>query len=423
MTKEYARDNSSNAEDHEGRSKLARRASLTQRRLRRFMSLPFCLALGAFPIRMACPLCGDRCTCSSANTGKVIAGSRVSVLVEPQRDSKNPDLSDLGAHANPQHSSTQRACGGDWRGEVANRVQAHRARRRRRYDPESSMSLTFPGTPAASDPAKQPTENGSNGRSEYQQGSNAPEFSDCEQAEEGRLDLEDMRPSPYRRIVVTPPAESIEDKVIQFPRSAEQDRLFDEELAEEISTTPRILDSPETAEEAPPLSRTVPPLANFHLDDFASAESAQWHEEAEDSQIELPLQVAAMGARTMSALTDAVVVMTAVGLFGVIVLSMAKFVPQGRVAVAIAVLLPLTLWAAYHYVFLVYAGRTPGMQLAQLELSSFEGCVPTRKIRGWRAVSMLLSCASVGLGFAWAAVDEDRLSWHDRITRTYLRQS
>jgi len=35
----------------------------------------------------------------------------------------------------------------------------------------------------------------------------------------------------------------------------------------------------------------------------------------------------------------------------------------------------------------------------------------------------VLSCISLGLGFAWAALDEDCLGWHDRITRTYLRQS
>jgi uncharacterized RDD family membrane protein YckC len=266
---------------------------------------------------------------------------------------------------------------------------------------------------------------------QYQQTSSAEEFSYqssvAVRENEAEVEVEDTRPSPYRRILLKPVAEEsaiADDKIIQFPRSAEQDRLFADELAEAISATPRILDveAPEAAENE--ASAKLPPLATFHLDDFVSSiQASQWQDDPGESEIELPLQVAPMGARTMSALTDAVVVMTAAALFGVIVLSVAKFVPQGRVAAAMGLLLPLTLWAAYHYLFLVYAGRTPGMQMAQLELSSFEGCVPTRKIRGWRAVSMVLSCTSLGLGFAWAAVDEDRLSWHDRITRTYLRQS
>jgi hypothetical protein len=33
---------------------------------------------------------------------------------------------------------------------------------------------------------------------------------------------------------------------------------------------------------------------------------------------------------------------------------------------------------------------------------------------------MLFSLVSMGLGFAWALVDEDCLCWHDRMTRTFL---
>jgi uncharacterized RDD family membrane protein YckC len=118
-----------------------------------------------------------------------------------------------------------------------------------------------------------------------------------------------------------------------------------------------------------------------------------------------------------------VLVLTAAALFSMIVLSIAKFVPQGKSALMIAVLLPASLWAIYHYIFLVFAGITPGMMMAQLELSSFEGCVPLRKTRASRAFAMMLCCVSLGLGFFWAMVDEDNLGWHDRMTRTYLRQS
>ena len=35
---------------------------------------------------------------------------------------------------------------------------------------------------------------------------------------------------------------------------------------------------------------------------------------------------------------------------------------------------------------------------------------------------MILSLAPVGLGFAWSIFDEDHLTWHDRISQTYLRK-
>ena len=35
--------------------------------------------------------------------------------------------------------------------------------------------------------------------------------------------------------------------------------------------------------------------------------------------------------------------------------------------------------------------------------------------------AMLLSLAPLGLGYLWAFFDEDRLGWHDRISRMYQR--
>jgi uncharacterized RDD family membrane protein YckC len=351
--------------------------------------------------------------------------------VEPNNDAQT--FESLAA-ARGENDPRTNELGNDWRGEVANRVQAHRARRRRRYDPESSLSLSFTQTANSADAGEPSPEKTRNTTQQYHQTSSAPELEapDLEGGGVSTLveEIEDSRPSPYRRIVLKSsepePEIAAGDNVIEFPRSLEQDLLFAHELAESISATPRILESepPEaTVEPEPPVSK-LQPLATFHLDDYVSSAPDSWQaDEEEESEIELPLQVAPANARTMCVLTDAVVVLTASALFAVIVMSIAKFVPQGRLGVALALLLPLGLWSAYHYLFLVYGRATLGMQMAQLELSSFEGCVPTRRIRAWRALSLLLSCASLGLGFAWAMVDEDRLGWHDRITRTYLRRT
>jgi hypothetical protein len=216
-----------------------------------------------------------------------------------------------------------------------------------------------------------------------------------------------------------------EDNIIEFPKPAPTQNLFAEELAEPI-TMPRILDVPEDEVhgEALELEAGVPQqIATVFLD--TPAAMPEWAEkyEEEDYGITLPIQVAPLGPRILCGVMDAVLVLTASALFALIVLSVAKFVPQGKAATAIAILLPAALWAAYHYIFLVFGGITPGMLMSQLELSSFEGCVPTRRTRAMRAVAMVLSGMSVGLGFAWAVFDEDSLGWHDRITRTYLRQS
>jgi uncharacterized RDD family membrane protein YckC len=219
-----------------------------------------------------------------------------------------------------------------------------------------------------------------------------------------------------------------ETNIIEFPRPAAQtDDLFAYELAEPMVESPRILDVPDE----PAISAPQPAgysLSSICLDnDGEDKEIPDWirnyRDEYDDAGLELPLQVAPLRPRFVSAVIDSALVLTATALFCVIVLSITKYMPQGKPALLIAIVLSATFWLAYHYAFLVFSGLTPGMQVAQLELCSFEGCYPLRKTRGARAFAMGVSCMSLGMGFAWAAVDEDRLGWHDRITRTYLRYS
>jgi hypothetical protein len=40
-----------------------------------------------------------------------------------------------------------------------------------------------------------------------------------------------------------------------------------------------------------------------------------------------------------------------------------------------------------------------------------------------RLLALVLSLLPVGLGVAWSIFDENHLSWHDRLSRTYLKKS
>jgi uncharacterized RDD family membrane protein YckC len=93
---------------------------------------------------------------------------------------------------------------------------------------------------------------------------------------------------------------------------------------------------------------------------------------------------------------------------------------QAKTGLLIALAAPCLLWAIYEYLFLVYAGTTLGMKLAHLELVTFDGLRAHRRTRRGRALAMVLSTLSLGLGLVWALLDEDTLCWHDRITRTYV---
>ena len=79
----------------------------------------------------------------------------------------------------------------------------------------------------------------------------------------------------------------------------------------------------------------------------------------------------------------------------------------------------LLLWILYQHLFLLYAGRTLGMSMRGIRLSTFDGRVPEWKERASRARCIFISFASVTLGFIWALVDPDTLCWHDHISQTF----
>jgi RDD family len=75
----------------------------------------------------------------------------------------------------------------------------------------------------------------------------------------------------------------------------------------------------------------------------------------------------------------------------------------------------------YHALFFWFSEATPGMRCARIGLCTFDDENPTRRAIRRRLGAMLLSACPLGFGFAFAALDEQRLTWHDRITKMYLR--
>jgi len=77
--------------------------------------------------------------------------------------------------------------------------------------------------------------------------------------------------------------------------------------------------------------------------------------------------------------------------------------------------------AAGYKLLYCYAGvATLGQQGARLHIVSFDGQAPTRQQRMIRMASGWVSLASAGMGILWALVDQERLSWHDHISQTFL---
>src|SRR5580693_130528 len=246
-----------------------------------------------------------------------------------------------------------------WRHEVAARVDNYRARRRPRAPRYPSLQLKF-----------EPSEPSSTGQAAGQPATTAV-------PSRLAVAMQDPLAVSQRELSIQPetydaPRLNVQEagaRILEFPRSAAPPvfppPVFDE-LAEPVVDRPRILEVPEL--ELPP-----PALGGILMDPVAEPEKER------RPGFELPLQAA-----------------------------------------GISVSLIALFWITYQYLLLVFTGTTPGLKLARLRLSRFDGSAVPVRIRRWRVLASVLSGLSLALGYAWCFLDEDRLCWHDRITRTYM---
>jgi uncharacterized RDD family membrane protein YckC len=196
-------------------------------------------------------------------------------------------------------------------------------------------------------------------------------------------------------------------RILEFPRSAATPAPVLDELAEPVMDRPRILEVPELL--LPP-----PALGGILI------EPVEVPAKERRPGFELPLQAAPMSRRLLAGAIDCSLVISAFAVFADIFFRVTSIVPALPQAAGVSVSLIALFWAVYQYLLLVYTGTTPGLKLARLRVSRFDGAAVPRKIRRWRVLASMLSGLSLALGYAWCFMDEDQLCWHDRITRTYM---
>lgn len=100
----------------------------------------------------------------------------------------------------------------------------------------------------------------------------------------------------------------------------------------------------------------------------------------------------------------------------------AKDLPSLRATEIGTVLGLIVVGVLYRAFFYALGNGTPGMKYAGIALCTFDGHEPPRPQRFRRLAALLLSVLPVGVGLLWAIFDDDHLSWHDHLSRTYLRR-
>ena len=199
-------------------------------------------------------------------------------------------------------------------------------------------------------------------------------------------------------------------------RSAEssQLRIFEVEAAE-ISSTPAVESA--APEWSSILLSPQPAPTMIQLTD----------EEPFVPTVKVP-QTAAISLRLMAAIVDGVIVTASMLIFvAVFVLTASHFAPPGALRMSpqgalIAAAGTLAVFGLiYQLLFFTFSESTPGMRYARIALCTFSDDNPTRAAMRHRIFAHLLSACPLGIGYLWAMLDDDRLGWHDRITRMYQR--
>jgi uncharacterized RDD family membrane protein YckC len=130
--------------------------------------------------------------------------------------------------------------------------------------------------------------------------------------------------------------------------------------------------------------------------------------------------VASIEERRVAGLIDALCLLFAYGAFLTLFGSLGGHFTLSKLSAAVYAATFIFVYLQYFSLFTVFGGTTPGMILRDLHVVSFSGEPPTPRQMLWRSVGYILSAGTFFLGFLWAMWDEDSLTWHDRLSHTYL---
>lgn len=222
--------------------------------------------------------------------------------------------------------------------------------------------------------------------------------------------------------------------LIEFPRQLiaprkARPRLAEGPLREDIAPEPQlrifevepeqISTEPVKAEEA---VAEAPVWQSLLLDSAPATESAAQIET--HSQVARLVDIAPVSLRLMAAMVDGCCIGAAFLAFvsaaayvagpGVAMLSRPALAGAALGSLLIAGLL-------YHLLFFTFADATPGMLYARIGLCTFSEENPSRRAMRRRLMATVLAACPVGLGLLWVWMDDDRLGWHDRMSRIYQR--
>jgi uncharacterized RDD family membrane protein YckC len=151
-----------------------------------------------------------------------------------------------------------------------------------------------------------------------------------------------------------------------------------------------------------------------------AAEASRQTAESVETQQSGLYPVASIEERRLAGLVDAACLLFACGGFLTLFGSLGGHFAFSKLTTVVYAAAFAIVYLQYFSLFTVFGGTTPGMMLRGLRVVDFSGEDPTPRQLLLRAAGYMLSAGTFFLGFLWSQWDEDELTWHDRISRTYL---
>lgn len=280
-------------------------------------------------------------------------GARACNFCEESGSSFQQEVSTKSKQGNPALDAAARE---QWRGELNQRLQAYRARRRKPDGMDGQTQLPFEHpSPASASVACATTP-----------------------VEESRAEKPAIREEFAFTLAIGPPKKSEE---------------FETHLLIDVSVSP--------------------PAGEEHV-------SSNFVSETPDLADSRMIPCASIDERRSAALIDVACLAFAYGAFLMLFGSLGGHFTLSKLSATVYFLTFAFVYVQYFGLFTVFGGTTPGMMIRGLQVTSFSGDVPAARQYLLRAAGYMLSAGTLFLGFFWALWDEDGLTWHDRISNTYL---
>ncbi len=130
--------------------------------------------------------------------------------------------------------------------------------------------------------------------------------------------------------------------------------------------------------------------------------------------------VASTMHRAVAAFLDSAMIFIACGIFTGIFQEFGGSVQVDKFSVTIFICSLVLITTFYGLLFAIAGRETAGQSWTELRLINFDGFPPDGQSRALRFIGCWLSFCACGSGLCWALLDEEDLTWHDHMSKTFL---